>query len=96
MRARTPDPANAERKTLAHWLQSAGQRGMSAAELDERVERCAHLFVTPWRTHLRGMVQARWCPNRAKWFWGQVPEQSSTQIQDGSVQSEEITGRHAK
>ena len=89
---RVPDPVNAERKILATWLQNAGKAGLSAVELDQRVEHCAHLFTTSWRTHLRGMVQAR--PYGGRWYWGpeNLPDQGGSEVEDCTIQPAEIAG----
>ena len=72
------NPANAERATLSSWLQNAGKAGMSAVEIDERVEACAHLFTTSWRD---------WGPEN-------LPDEGSAQAQDCSVDGAEIAGGH--
>ena len=87
-------PVGAERATLSSWLQNAGKAGMSAVEIDQRVESCGHLFSTSWRVLIQQIVMARPCGDR--WYWGaeNLPDQSSTQVEDCSVHGAEITGRH--
>lgn len=94
IQSRRVDVDNAERKILVHWLQSAGEAGMSAVEIDERVERCGHLFVTPWRTLIRTMVMA--IQINGRWYWGpeNTPDQGGSQVTDCGVQPGEFSGGH--
>lgn len=91
---RTPNVTNSDRSTLVLWLQNAGKAGMSAVEIDQRVESCGHLFSTSWRVLIQQIVMARPCGDR--WYWGaeNLPDQSSTQVEDCSVHGAEIAGGH--
>lgn len=88
------NPVSAERATLSSWLQNAGKAGMSAVEIDERVESCGHLFTVSWRVLIRQNVMARFCGGR--WYWGpeNMPDEGSAKLEDCSAEGAEIAGVH--